>query len=222
MDEKQATDSAGQQNRIVEAHAAFLRWQDVRRAQLGYVVNLVVTFGIASVGFGVKLIFDKPTLIDNTAFHLSLYFLLGTIGFGLLSNFSRLLDFRYTARTAHAREMRERNKAGDDLTPEEKSLAGKHSEYRKCTKFFERNTWCLLGLQLLAFVVGIVLLVHGINQYSASPNNKKSAVAGRFVNLISGDDSVLLDSSTGEWCSPWFGETGRQVNRGLRSCKDVR
>ena len=222
MNENQETDTARQQRkRIQEAHDAFLRWQDVRRAQFGYVVNLMLTLTTASLAFGVKLILDKPSLGVNGMFRCSSYVLMAAIGFALLTNLSRLCDFRYTALSVRGRELRERQKANEPLENRQLEKAKKRRKYRKCADALGRITWWFLTLQLLTFGSGIGLLVCGVNQ-SLSATSDTSHQAGRFVNLDPGDDSVLLDTATGEWCSPWIGETGKRVNSSFRSCKDVR
>jgi hypothetical protein len=147
------------------AHAAFLRWQEIRRVQLGYVVNLVLTFTTVSLGFGVKLILDKPNLGSNWPFYCALYTLLIAVALGLGTNVSRLCDFRYTAKAARAREFKKKD-AGEILKPEDEEKAKEYCWYRRQAKKFGCWTWWLLISQLLIFVVGIFLLVCGIRQYS--------------------------------------------------------
>src|SRR5690242_4133278 len=110
------TDTAAQQKRVEEAHAAFLRWQEVRIAHLGHVVNLVLTLTTASLGFGVKLIVDKPSLTANRSLYYSLLILIVAIAAGLLTNYCRLLDSRNTANAARARELKKRQEAGERLS----------------------------------------------------------------------------------------------------------
>lgn len=147
-----------------EAHKAFQHWQEVRIAHLGYVVNLVLTLATASLGFVVKLAFDKPTLVSNCPFYCSLYVLAVSIGCGLLANVLRLCDFRYTAKAAKARKFKLEKEAGESLEPEDENEAKKHDCYRCRHKCFGRWTWRLLTSQLVIFAVGISLVMFGLHR----------------------------------------------------------
>ena len=205
-----------------KAHKAFLRWQEVRIRHLGHVVNLVLTLATASLGFGVKLVLDKPSLASNPLLCFSLLVLIFAVAAGLITNYCRLLDFRNTANATRARELKRRQEAEEELTDKQKRKAEKYDVYSDRAEDWGRCTWWSLKAQLLFFTVGIVLLVCGVYRYSVSGSDKVS-LTGRFVSL-QGED-VLLDTATGEWCQPWRGQDGKPIASNstyLRSCKDVR
>jgi monoamine oxidase len=162
--------------KVDEAREANLRWQEVRRIQLGHVVNIVLTFSTASLAFGVKMIVDNPGVTVHNTFFLSLAFLTLAVFIGLSANFTRLLDFRYTANAARGRwlALRQRSmKAGPPeewLTDKERINARKRHEFSDRADCLGRWTWYLLFAQLMVFLIGILLFVFAIHQYSTSAN----------------------------------------------------
>jgi monoamine oxidase len=168
--------------KLDEAREANSRWQEVRRTQLGHVVNLVLTFSAASLAFGVKMIVDRPNLPVRNLLFFSLAFLLCAIFLGLSANFTRLWDFRYTAKAARGRWLELRQQAAKAGLPEEKLTSTKKENAGNRRQFSDRAdrlgrwTWLLLSSQLLAFFVGIVLFVFAIVQYHppVSANERKN------------------------------------------------
>jgi monoamine oxidase len=161
--------------KVDEARDANSRWQEVRRTQLGYVVNLVLTFSTASLAFGVKMIVDKPNLAAHNSLFWSLVFLILAIFAGLMANCTRLWDFRYTAKAARERwlallrqqaQTEELNEEG--LTDQEIKRADKRHEFSDRADRLGHWTWSLLLVQLSAFLIGIVLFVSAIGQYNVS------------------------------------------------------
>jgi cytochrome c oxidase subunit IV len=142
-----------------KAHAAFLRWQEIRISHLGYVVNLVLTLTTASMGFGVKQIFDKPSLASNGFLRWSLGVLILATAAGLITNCFRLLDFQDTANAVRARELKKRQEAEEELTDEQKRKADKYSFYSDRADNWGHCTWVLIKLQAFFFFVGIVLFI---------------------------------------------------------------
>lgn len=158
--------------KVDDARDANLRWQEVRRTQLGHVVNIVLTLSTASLAFGVKMIVDKPSLTFHNSLFFSLAFLIIAILIGLLANFTRLWDFRYTAKAARARWLALRQRAikeelpEEELTKEEGAL--KRHEFSHRANQLGRWTWSLFSAQLLVFLIGISLFVFAIYQYNTS------------------------------------------------------
>lgn len=102
---------------IGKAHDAFLRWQEVRIKHLGHVVNLVLTLSTATLGFEVNLVVERK-IAPTSCFIASLTLVGFAIFMGLLTNWSRLQDFRYTAKAARGRELNARSLAGEMLDEE--------------------------------------------------------------------------------------------------------
>jgi len=92
----------------------YVRWQRATREQLGTTVSLVLTLATAVLGFAASLFVGK----DAVPFHgwaLALFWLAGIIlafsAFcGLRVHWTRLLDFRWTARAVRIRELIKRVK----------------------------------------------------------------------------------------------------------------
>jgi hypothetical protein len=197
-----------------EAHAAFLRWQDIRIAHVGNVINLVLTLTTASLAFGVKLLLDKGNNLP-VVLGCSLLVLVLAIAAGLMANYSRLFDVRYTAKAARARELWRRQDAGEKLSDKQKLKAESYDDYSDKADEWGSRTWCFLLLQLPIFAIGVFLLVFSVYQYSRSVQHA-DAPGGRYVSIQG--DTILLDTATGEWCSPWYGE--KQYNTTIPSCKN--
>jgi monoamine oxidase len=172
---------------VDEARDANRQWQEMRRTQLGHVVNIVLTFSTASLAFGVKMIVDKPNLALHNPLFSSLAFLMLAIFLGLMANFTRLWDFRYTARAARERWLALRQRAlkeelsEEEFTKEEEIALRRHGLSDRADRL-GRWTWYLLSAQLLVFFIGILLFVSAIRQYTArnlggqtDPKNQKSA-----------------------------------------------
>ena len=80
-----------------------VRWQKIAIDQLGYSLNLILTFAIAALGYGFVLLKDKdftPGSSAKGALILSLSALAISAFCGLTCVIVRLLDFRGTARRA--------------------------------------------------------------------------------------------------------------------------
>ena len=137
-----------------EAHAAFLRWQEVRRTQLGHVVNFVLTLTTATLGFLVSLIVQRkitPGSPGGCAFLFSGVSLLGAVSVGLAAEVSRLWDFRHTCRAARGREMQQRLAAGENLTAAEQVHAQNYEKHSDAADRWGKCTWYLLYTQLMTF-----------------------------------------------------------------------
>lgn len=151
-----------------EAHDSFLRWQTVRITHFGHVANVVLTLTTAALGFLVNLVVEERiTLTTPSASFLiiaSAAALLLAIGAGLYANWSRLQDFRYTAKAARGRELHERDLAGEPLNEKDRHRASNRGAYREVADRYGKCSWSLLKVQLWSFVIGGVLLTVSVIQ----------------------------------------------------------
>ena len=85
----------------------------------GHVVNLVLTLSTATLGFAANLAIERRitwATYGSYLFVASLVFLFLAVGAGLLTNWTRLCDYRYTALAARGRELHNGSKQGSCWT----------------------------------------------------------------------------------------------------------
>jgi hypothetical protein len=131
MDNPESGSSAGDK---------FARWQKITIDQLGYALNLILTFTIAALGYCFVLLRDNGFVPRCPAKYTLLFSLLAlaiSALCGLATVLTRLSDFRGTAKRA-----RKRADAPD---------AG----YLNC---LGRTTWVLFYVHLIAFAIGVAAL----------------------------------------------------------------
>ena len=153
--------SATNEIKVKEAHEAFIRWQEATRTHLGHTVNLILTLTTAAVGFAINLVVGgrtPPAYLDKCALFYSLIALILGAAIGLAANYSRLLDFRWTARAARGREMHARLELKENLSAKQQTRAEDREKYSNCAETFGKVTWWLLFFQLLTFLLGIIFL----------------------------------------------------------------
>jgi hypothetical protein len=130
----------------------FTRWQSITIAQLGYAINLVLSFSVASLGFALSLAKETAQLASNCwAKHLLLFsivLILFSIGAGLLCVINRLEDFKKTESIA-------RDKERGELPPCE------YARRRAETVELGKRTWRLCFWQIRLFCSGLLALVAG-------------------------------------------------------------
>jgi hypothetical protein len=117
-----------------------IRWQKNTLDQLGYALNLILTFTIATLGYCFVLLKDKcfaPGSSAKCAFLFSLSALAISAICGFACILTRLWDFRETARRA-------RNDS-EALSREEVRALG-------------RTTWRFFYVQLATFALGVIAL----------------------------------------------------------------
>jgi hypothetical protein len=156
--------ASGQSREQEEAHASYLRWQEIALKQMGYTLNLVLTLTTASLGFGVNLLAGGKvprTGPGSWVFRGSLIILVAAVAFGLLANCSRLLDFRYTRRAARHREKLARAVHQNDLQAAARHEA-EHDKYDCYSEALGKCTWVLLAFQSVGFALGVLLLAAGM------------------------------------------------------------
>lgn len=131
----------------------FVRWQSITITQLGYAVNLVLTFSTASLGFALTLVMRGDFIASfgsGCLAFLSCLSFIFSLGLGLWCVVNRLCDFRKTMRIARCRQKARFTFPGR-LESKIKSLERETRKLGKCT-------WRLFCFQIGAFVAGIFLL----------------------------------------------------------------
>lgn len=84
---------------MAHSEGSFVRWQSITITQLGYAVNLFLTFATASLGFALSLVKDsgfQPGCWGRCFFDFSLLAFAVSILLGSLCVLNRLKDFRLT------------------------------------------------------------------------------------------------------------------------------
>jgi len=123
---------------------SYLRWQEVAITQLGYTINLLLTFATAMMAFAMKILMESQKPFPGIAhclFPLGVLLLGASIVAALAANWTRALDFRYTRRAA-----RERLTNGD-----------KHDDHQATAEHWGEWTWRLFYYQTATFGFGVVL-----------------------------------------------------------------
>ncbi|PIQ06258.1 MAG: hypothetical protein COZ36_01045 [Piscirickettsiaceae bacterium CG_4_10_14_3_um_filter_44_349] len=126
----------------------FIRWQGVAITQLSYSINLILTFSVAALGFGVSLLVSEkfnPTICQAYAYFGSLFLLLVSGAFGIWCTINRLRDFRATAKICNLKRKDEDNSELPEL--------------RELTNKLGRKTWGIFWWQIGTFSAGILILV---------------------------------------------------------------
>lgn len=127
---------------------SFIRWQTITINQLSYVINLILGFSVAGLGFGVSLLLNdkfNPVSWQKYTFSLSLILLIASVAFGVWCTINRLRDFRSTMKIA-----RKRNK---------QECEAEVNELRVLTRKLGKKTWGIFWLQIGSFSAGILLMV---------------------------------------------------------------
>jgi hypothetical protein len=113
------------------------RWRKIAIDQLGYALNLTLTFAIATLGYWFALLKDKDFAPGSSAkctMILSLSALALSAICGLICVVNRLLDFRGTARRA----------CNHSKAPTQDDLRG-----------LGTWTWAMFYVQLVVFAIGV-------------------------------------------------------------------
>lgn len=116
------------------------RWRKIAIDQLGYTLNLTLTFAIAALGYCFALLKDKdftPLSYAKCTMTLSLLFLAISTVFGFICVVNRLLDFRGTARRA----------CNHPKAPPKDDL-----------RELGNRTWILFYIELGTFAAGVITL----------------------------------------------------------------
>lgn len=127
---------------------ALRRYEDARREHLSGALNLVFGISAAALGFCVTLVSDEQTVMSVPGSYLlvlATFAFLVTVGLCMLTMWTRLRDFRDTARKLR-KELR-------GAEQEELQALGEHIGR------LGKRTWLLFRAQLSVLFVGILLLI---------------------------------------------------------------
>lgn len=140
---------------------ASVRWQSAAKEQLGYTINLILTFSVATLGFQLSFFQKKNFKIEfcsfvDLIFLLSLFCLVLSLGFGVWAVLNRLCDFRLTARIARQKKNLYKR---FEIEEESKEIKIFLAPFRKKAKKIGKCTWSLFYLQIGTFSAGILLTI---------------------------------------------------------------
>jgi hypothetical protein len=124
---------------------SYIRWQEIALVQLGYTINLLLTFAGVTLSFALKILIEPHTPFPCRArflFYAAMLSLSLSVLAALGANVTRALDLRDTRRAARARM-----KDGKD-----------HDKFHDKADCYGRWTWRLFFTQVPTFLVGVVLL----------------------------------------------------------------
>lgn len=141
---------------VTKNRESSIRWTVIAITQLGYAINLILTFATASLGFALSLLKDKdfsPTSVAQKAFDIALLALGLSIVIGLACVFNRLKDFRASRAIATEREKLEEKGTPHDKVNEALKTLRLENEDRG------ENTWKWFRWQASTFGIGIASLV---------------------------------------------------------------
>jgi len=126
-----------------ETSDPYIRWQEIRIQQLGYVNNLVLGLAVGVLAFETSLVEGNAARFYTAPWLASLSLGLATasVAFGLVAGVTRLLDFRLTAQLHR--------------TEDEETKVRLRCRADK----FGNWTWKLLWLQLSTFAASGVLSI---------------------------------------------------------------
>jgi hypothetical protein len=136
-------------NDEIKDRESYLGWQEIAITQLGYVINLFLTFAGVAVAFALKILMESRTpfpYIAHCFFYIALLLLPLSVAAALSANITRALDFRYSRRAARKRW---KNETG-------------HDEFEKKATRLGEWTWWLFALQTVAFGLGVMFLGLGL------------------------------------------------------------
>ena len=136
---------------------SYIRWQSIAINQLGYTLNLFLTFSAASLGFTLTLVKNSEvtsTCLGTAFLILSIISLSLSLAFGIWCVLNRLSDFRKTAQNARDKEVMK------EITPSPDSDIIQTLQKRRAeVKRLGEKTWILFHWQIGTFCAGVVSLV---------------------------------------------------------------
>lgn len=138
------------------SEGSFVRWQAIAIAQMGYAVNLILTFATAALGFAlatIKNLSQKSPCWGGCFLVLAGISLMISITIGICCVLNRLRDFRESAQIARKRERWEDDGVGKTWIDDQLRCRRRRNEERGklSNKLFDR--------QVRSFGLGAVLLV---------------------------------------------------------------
>jgi len=141
---------------VAKNRESSIRWTGIAITQLGYAINLILTFSTASLGFALALLKGKdfsPTSAAQKVFDIALLALGLSIVIGIACVFNRLKDFRASRAIATEREkLEDKSTPHDKINEALKALRGENEDRGE-------NTWKWFRWQASTFGIGIAFLV---------------------------------------------------------------
>jgi hypothetical protein len=111
------------------------KWDNIRRTQMGYMLNTILALSLAFLGYLISFITHNKIIINYSCFFkILLLILVLLIIINLICSLVRLIDFRKTAR-------KNRDKDLEDIS------------------YLGRLTWFLFYAQLILFIIEIILFL---------------------------------------------------------------
>lgn len=131
---------------MAQSEDSFLRWQEKRSQQLGFVNQLLIGLATGMLAFQVQLAFGGKsfTAVEKRLLIPSIFAEFLSLGLGCQIAWNRLQAFRITAQIARERTKQE---------------AIEVEQMRETVKRRDQLTWCLLRVQLLMFGSGACLIL---------------------------------------------------------------
>lgn len=126
---------------------SFVRWQNIRIAQLGFANNLLIALAVALVGFTLEFIqADELILncIQKILFWIGIVLCVISMALGVFVVINRLEDFKLTAQIARKRETENTSGINED---------------RAVTDKLGKKTWNCFIWQVVTFSIGFLLLL---------------------------------------------------------------
>lgn len=127
----------------------FIRWQTNLRNQVSFTNNLLLTFSVGILGFIFNILADDKMTFDCISRHqidVGLILILFSVIIGVLTNISRIIDFRLTLK-----------KIKLELEKE-----GNLDKIKWLKNTFGNITWLLFYGQILTLTIGFIYLSIGL------------------------------------------------------------
>ena len=131
----------------INSNERFVRWQTVLRDHLTFLNNLLLTISIGVVGFLLSFLRDpsfKPMHCDKFFFTAGLILSFLSISFGIITGFSRLIDFRSTVKKI------KKELIGDSFS--------EITDLKERIGLYSKFTWWIFYFQTGFMLLGIISL----------------------------------------------------------------
>ena len=125
----------------INSNNRFVRWQTNLRNQVSFTNNLLLIISIGICGFFFNLMIKEEFTANNT-FNYGLYLLISSIFLGIITNISRIIDFRLTLKKIKT-ELDNKNDI-DSL--------------KYWSKTFGKLTWLLFYCQIALLSISLMFL----------------------------------------------------------------
>ncbi len=134
---------------LINSDDRFVRWQSNLRKQVTFTNNLLLTIAIGISGFVFSLLNSEKLAMfceNKYTIKFGLLLILSSVAVGILTNLSRIIDFRLTLKKIK----KELNKEGIS------------NSSKIAINVFGNITWILFYGQILSFITGVIFLSIGL------------------------------------------------------------